>query len=224
MKYLSAILLLLLVGCGFAPERGTGDVLAIGDSILAWNRPEGASIPDVVEKRSGRSVVNGSVPGASFLTNGVSAVIGLSIPRQYRAGDFEAVIVNGGANDLNSLCGCNRCDTVLDRLVSRDGTSGAYVDLLARIDVPVIIVGYYGTIRGGGGGFSGCQDELLELGIRLTRLASADPSVRFVRVRDAIDGDPAFYDSDRVHPSPAGSERIGGLVARALVAIDGPAR
>ncbi|PWK54102.1 lysophospholipase L1-like esterase [Silicimonas algicola] len=220
-----AILLSLLValgGCGFAPEvtDRNANVLVIGDSILAWNRGDGTSVADVIEKRIGAPVLDASVPGATMRASGVRAAVGLSIPGQIRAGDFGTIVLNGGANDLRNTCGCSGCDAVLDRLSLQD-----YPALIARLaNARVVIVGYYGPVRGGGGSFSSCSDELAELGRRLSRLASSNPRVTFVPTREAIDGNPAFYDSDRVHPTPAGSEVIGGLVARALVANDGASR
>ncbi len=211
---LSLLLLIALAGCGFAPEVAdrNANVLVIGDSILAWNRGAGASVADVIEKRIGVPVLDASVSGATMRASGVRAAVGLSIPGQIREGDFAAVVINGGANDLRNTCGCDGCGAVLDRLSSQD-----YPALIARLaPARVIIVGYYGSIRGGGGSFSGCSDELAELGRRLNSLAAADPRVTFVPMRDAIAGDPRYYDSDKVHPSREGSARIGALVANAL--------
>lgn len=204
----------LLAGCSVLPEsRESGArVLTMGDSILAWNRGEGASVSDVIEKRLGVPVLDASVPGARMSASGLRGAIGLSIPGQYRRGDWDAVVVNGGANDLRGECGCNRCDAVLDRLVRRD-----YPALLDRLrGTRVFLVGYYGSIRGGGGSFGNCSDELAELGQRLARLAASRDGVTFVSVREAIAGDPRYYDTDRVHPSPAGSRVIGTILAEAL--------
>lgn len=224
MRHAFLIFLLALSACDGLPQGGDGKVLAIGDSIMAWNRGEAASIPDVVEKRTGLAVVNASVPGAGMLTGGVPGAVGFSIPGQYRARDWDAVVINGGANDLRNLCGCLRCDAVLDRLISRDASTGAYPALLARIDAPVVLVGYYGPVRGGGGGFDGCADELKVLGARLSQFAATASNVTFVSVRNEIAGQPEFYDTDKVHPSTKGSARIGALVAARLVAITAPAR
>ena len=216
------LLSLALGACGYAPEATDRDasVLVIGDSILAWNRGVGASVADAVEDRLGIPVVDASVPGATMRPSGIRAAVGLSIPGQIRAGSYSTVVVNGGANDLRNTCGCDGCGAVLDRLSTQD-----YPALIARLaPARVVIVGYYGPIRGGGGSFSGCSDELAELGRRLAGLAASDPRVTFVPTRDAIAGNPVYYDSDRVHPTPAGSDVIGALVARALVANGGASR
>ena len=221
-RLLPALAGLLLAACGALPEgRDEGArILTMGDSILAWNRDDDGSISDVVEKRLGMPVLDASVPGARMQQGGVRGAVGFSIPGQYRAGEWDAVILNGGANDLRGTCGCNGCDAVLDRLVRRD-----YPALLDRLgNTDVVIVGYYGPIRGGGGSFAGCSDELAELGRRLAVLAAGRPRVTFVPVRAAINGNPVYYASDKVHPSPAGSQVIGALVARALVASSAVAR
>jgi len=205
---------LVLTGCVVFPEgrESAARILVIGDSIMAWNRGDGAAIPDVIERRLGQPVLDASVPGARMRLGGLRGAVGLSIPRQYREGDWDTVILNGGANDLRATCGCNRCDAVLDRLARQD-----YPALIARLaPARVVIVGYCGPVRVGGGSFDGCSDELSELARRLARLAAANPRVTFVPVRAAIAGDPRYYDTDRVHPSPEGSALIGALVARAV--------
>lgn len=207
-------LCLLLAGCASLPEsseRGAR-VIVLGDSVMAWNRDQGTAIADVIERRLGAPVLDASVSGARMRFGGVGGAIGFSIPGQYREGDWDAVVLNGGANDLLATCDCNRCDAVLDRLVNQDYP--AFLNRLA--DTPVYIVGYYGPAGDRRGSYDVCNDDLQVLERRLTRLAATRPNVQVVRVRDAITGTPALYDSDRVHPSPAGSERIGTLVARAL--------
>ena len=214
MKPLAFAALIFLSACGALPERTERDVrvLLLGDSVMAWNRGANGSVADALEKRLGLTVLDASVSGARMRFDGVGGAVGFSIPRQYRSGDWEAVVMNGGANDLFFACGCTRCDTVLDRLVNRD-----YPAFLSRLgDTPLYIVGYYGPAGDRPGNYDICNDELQVLEARLTQLAATRPNVQVVRVRDAITGNPALYDADRVHPSPEGSDRIGTLVARAL--------
>lgn len=214
MKRLAFAALLLLAACAALPERGERDarIIVMGDSVMAWNRNADSSIADAIEKRLGSPVLDASVSGARMRLDGIGGAIGFSIPGQYRERDWDAVVLNGGANDLFFECRCNRCDAVLDRLVTED-----YPALLNRLgDTPVYIVGYYGPAGDRRGNYDVCNDELQVLERRLTRLAATRPNVRVVRVRDAITGNPDLYDEDRVHPSPAGSDRIGTLVARAL--------
>jgi lysophospholipase L1-like esterase len=214
MRGLAFSLIILLAACGALPERSErgARIIAVGDSVMAWNRDGDAGIPAAIEKRLGLPVLDASVPGARMRFGGVGGAAGFSIPGQYRAGDWDAVVMNGGANDLLAACGCDRCDAVLDRLVRVD-----YPAFLNRLgDTPVLIVGYYGPAGDRRGNYDICNDELQVLERRLTRLAATRPNVRVVRVRDAITGNPRLYDADRVHPSPEGSAVIGALVARAL--------
>lgn len=214
MRGLALTALLLLAACGALPERAERDarVILLGDSVMAWNRREGASVADAVERQMGAPVLDASVSGARMRFGGVGGAVGFSIPDQYRAGDWDAVVLNGGANDLFFACGCNRCDAVLDRLVRQDYP--AFLDRLGNTSV--YIVGYYGPAGDRPGNYDICNDELQVLERRLTRLAESRPNVEVVRVRDAITGNPSRYDADRVHPSSEGSAVIGGLVARAL--------
>lgn len=203
--------LVLLSACVAVPEATVPGArfLAMGDSVMAWNRGQGASIVDVAEKVLGEEIVDASVPGARLESGGVRAALGLSIPDQYRDGDWDAVVLNGGANDLYATCGCRSCAAELDELIGPDGTGGRYPDLLAAIPAPVFVLGYYGPVRGGGGSYDACDDELRELERRLARLAAANARVTLVSVRQVMDGAPALYDADKVHPSPEGSARIG---------------
>ena len=205
-------LCLLLAACA-APQQGAVTMLAVGDSILAWNRLSGGDIPRVAAQATGRAVENRSVPGARFLR---------SIPGQYVDGPWDWVIVNGGANDLNRTCGCVACDDTLDALVTPEGQGGAMADLARDIvsrGPGVVLLGYYGTSVAGGP-FAACGDELTELSRRLALLAESDPAILFVDAKEAID--PAnldLYARDLAHPSAAGSALIGRQIATAIAAV-----
>ena len=187
-------------------------MLAVGDSVLAWNRLSGGDIPRVAAQATGRAADNRSVIGARMLTG---------IPGQYRDGPWDWVIVNGGANDLRGGCGCTGCDDTLDALVTPDGQGGAMADFARDIvsrGPGVVLLGYYGTSVAGGP-FAACGDELTELSRRLSLLADSDPAILFVDAKDAID--PAnldLYARDLAHPSAAGSALIGQLIADAIAA------
>ena len=211
-----------LSGCVVIPEGTSRNarILAMGDSILSWNRGAGASVSHAIEAQLGEEVVDASVAGAKFRQGGLRGRLGFSIPDQFRTGTWDAVILNGGGNDLLGACGCNRCDKTLDRLVQQD-----YPALLKRLgDAEVFILGYYGIAGDRPGDFDACEDELIALERRLTQLAASKPNVRVVPIRAAITGNPGLYDDDRIHPSRTGSAVIGSLVARALVANIGPSR
>ena len=191
-------------------------MLAIGDSVLWWNRLSGGDIPRLAAQATGRAVDNRSVIGARFLS---------SVPDQYRDGPWDWVIVNGGANDLRGTCGCTGCDDTLDALVTLDGQAGAMADLardIASRGPGVVLLGYYGTSVAGGP-FAACADELTELSRRLALLADSDSAIIFVDAKDVIDpADLTLYARDLAHPSAAGSALIGRQIATAIASA--PAR
>lgn len=214
----------LAMAAAFAAPAGAAadDVLVMGDSVMAWNRSAGASIGDALGRRLGRRVVNASVPGAQV----EAGVFGfaLNIGRQYRRGDWDWVVLNGGANDLFRRCGCRQgCETVLDGLIAADGRRGRIATLAARLrgeGAQLMYVGYYGP-SGRGGAFDACTDELLELDRRVARMADIVPGIHFVDAGQAISSaDPTDYASDNIHPGPRGSARIATLVARGIVAAE----
>ena len=222
MKWIAGLTVMMLAGCVVIPEGTSRDarILAIGDSILSWNRGAGASVAHVIEAQLGEEVVDASVAGAKLRQGGLRGSLGFSIPDQYREGAWDAVVLTGGGNDLLGSCRCDRCDAILDRLVQQD-----YPELLNRLgDAEVFILGYYGIAGDRPGNFDSCEDELIELERRLTRLAASKPNVHVVQIRTAITGKPELYDDDRIHPNRAGSAVIGTLVARALVANIVPSR
>ncbi|SEN32990.1 GDSL-like Lipase/Acylhydrolase family protein [Loktanella fryxellensis] len=205
-----ALALIVLLGACAAPQVGPVGVLAVGDSVLAWNRLSGGDIPRVAATQAGVASQNRAVLGARFLE---------TVPGQYREGPWDWVIVNGGANDLRGTCGCDGCDATLDALVTPGGQGGAMPDfardMVAR-DHKVILLGYYGTSVAGGP-FADCADELSELSRRLALTAAADPGITFVDAKAAIDpADLGLYAPDLAHPSAAGSAAIGALVGAAM--------
>ncbi|KQI68018.1 hypothetical protein AN189_12800 [Loktanella sp. 3ANDIMAR09] len=203
----------MLAGCA-PPQTGPVTITAVGDSVLSWNRLSGQDIPRVAAAALDRGVANRSVPGARFLT---------AIPAQYRAADWDWVIVNGGANDLAQDCGCDGCDFTLDALISANGQTGAmprFVRDVADQGPRVVVLGYYGTSVAGGP-LADCADELAALSTRLAALAQGDPRILFVDAKDAIDpADLDLYAGDLVHPSALGSARIGSEIARAIAMAD----
>ncbi|MFK7753262.1 MAG: SGNH/GDSL hydrolase family protein [Sedimentitalea sp.] len=200
----------------------SADILVIGDSVLAWNGAAKASIGEVAARQTNQTVLNLSVPGARLShRNPDAARDGHDIRAQYRPGAWGWVILNGGANDLLSECGCRQCRDNLNGLIAADGQSGDMVDLVRRVRADgarVIVLGYYdGNAKPNP--FQRCQDETDVLNARLAQLAQRTPGVIYVDAGDVIDPDtPAHWFLDRVHPSRQGSARIGALVAAAMAA------
>ncbi|MEM1232921.1 MAG: SGNH/GDSL hydrolase family protein, partial [Pseudomonadota bacterium] len=86
----------------------------LGDSLMAWHSLTGRSIPNVLSRQLGERVDSRAVSGAMIR----------GIARQYRSGDYEWVVLNGGGNDLWLGCGCTQCEGRMAQIISRDGSSG----------------------------------------------------------------------------------------------------
>ncbi|MEM6533087.1 MAG: SGNH/GDSL hydrolase family protein [Myxococcota bacterium] len=202
-------------GDGSTSPTAEGPVLAIGDSLLDWNRDMSASIPDVYGARSGRSVTNAAVGGARLL--GGERLI----PSQYAESsrNFAQVLLDGGGNDLGGDgCGCGNCLPVVDQIISADLQSGGMVDLLNQITADgsqAILLGYY--LPPPFGEFAACDEEFVELNARYSSFADSDPMVRFVNMGNVIDHsrNPEYFD-DVIHPSVAGSRVVGEYIAEQL--------
>ena len=190
--------------------------------MMAWNGLVGQSIPDVVAETLAEPVVDRAVSGARMIYRlPVTGAAGLSIPKQYRGGSWDWVIVNGGGNDLWLGCGCDSCDAKLDRMISADGAAGEIAELVQRIrrnGARVIYIGYL-RVPGRSSPISGCRDEGDILDARLAAMAAADAGVTFLPFADLVpDGDLSFHALDRVHPSPKASRLIGQRIAATIKA------
>lgn len=210
----------LLVGCVPSQDGRAPDVLVIGDSILAWHSGTGGSAPDALARIAERPVENRARSGSRVTTTSeVIKARGGEIVSQYTPGPYQWVIVNGGANDLLSNCGCRACRSILKGLIDERSQQGAIPDLVRRIrddGARVLLLGYY---RGPDRAplFSGCRDELDVLNARLQALAAREQGVRYAAARDVIDPDnSAHFFVDRIHPSRLGAARIGQLLADAI--------
>lgn len=210
-----ALSAVLLAACGAfrgPPPEGTR-LIAIGDSILDWNRRAGADIPTLVSQRTGLPVFNAAISGAEFVGR-------FAIPDQYPQGDWDWLLLDGGGNDLTGNCGSPAAaEAVLDRLIDDQDLSGAYASFLAPVrssGIQVIIMGY-APVSVAGGPFAPCEFALNDLRGRQAALAASDPMITFVDVRDVIAPDNlAAYDPDLIHPSPAGGALMADLIARAI--------
>ena len=138
--------------------------MLLGDSVMAWNRDTGESVGDALQNATGKAVVNVSVGGAVMLDQQGAGDL---IPEKYVDVDWAWVVFNGGANDLAQLCGCDRCDSVLDDLVTADGQQGRIVEsiqtVLQEATSRVAYVGYYNLIPNADIEFDACVDELTVL-------------------------------------------------------------
>ncbi|GHF51565.1 SGNH/GDSL hydrolase family protein [Seohaeicola zhoushanensis] len=226
---LLAVVLALVTGCG-EPMTGRGAnarILAMGDSMLAWNRSGEQAIADEVEQILHQPVIDRSVVGAHVIYElPISGKLGMKIVNQYRSGDWDWVILNGGGNDLWLGCGCAFCDRRLDRLVAPDGQSGDIVNMVSMLRSTGARVVYVGYLRSPGFGspIEHCRDEGRELDARLARMAAQDSGTYFVSLEDLVPyGDKSFHDFDHIHPSVKGSAEIAARVAK-VIAEAGPVR
>lgn len=197
-------------------------VLVMGDSLLDWNRTRGQSIPQVMARKTGWDVSIKSASGASMYRSGATENPRAVIPTQYEDGKWDWVVLNGGANDLFSKCGCRRCANVLDRIIAPDGKSGIMVDLVRRAHADgagVVMVGYLGNPRPNL--FNRCRTAVFEMVRRQKLLADLLPDVIYLSSRDAVDiNRRGSFALDGVHPSARSSRRIGTYLAQTLVNMD----
>ncbi len=215
---------LAMAGCTDIAPKGGGDILVIGDSVLAWNGTSDQAIPDVLGRTLGRQVINKAVPGAQFNNDSaVFSAVGFDIQRQYSGGRWNWVVVNGGANDLGfDDCKCAACRPVVDSLIGADAMTGAIPTFLTRLratGAQVLWMGYY---KGNGkGSFEGCRDDLVLLEQRIAQFASKTNGVTFVDSETVINpDDPSQYARDNTHPSPKGSALIGAYLAKSISTRD----
>lgn len=219
--------LTLLAGCGerVAPDSAAR-ILIMGDSMLASHRGTGQSVGDGLETLLGEEVIDRSVPGARMIyVFPLSGGAGLRIPSQYRAHDWDWVVLNGGGNDLLFGCACALCDGRLDRMISEDGSSGVIPDLVAELRGKGARVAYPGYLRSPGrwSVIDGCRDIGNRFEGRLAKLAERDPGVVFVSLVDLVpEGDRSFHGPDLIHPSPKGSRAIATRIAAAIQAAPRP--
>ena len=211
---LALILPLLLSAC-VATGAGGGRILAIGDSVMAWNGAGG--IPEAVEAALGVPVTDRSQSLARISNeSGVAAALGFDISRQFRGGDWDWVILTGGGNDIRDVCATPAVDAARDALIGPDltGEIPALIARIRRTGAKVGFVGYYDGAEASPTGFTPCQPEFDIMNRRLARLAERDPGLVFLDAGEVIDaGDRTLYAPDLVHPSPRGATLIGRALA-----------
>mgnify|MGYP002870280619 CR=1 FL=1 len=198
--------LLSVVACSDAPPEDAA-LLAIGDSLLDFNRPD-EDIATVMADALSITHAFGAEGGTTLMGDE-----GYAIPDQYVRGDYELLLVSGGGNDLGEGCVCgDNCDPIVDQLVSDDGTYGVARDLVDRaIDdgLQVVWVGYMRPMADAEE-FSTCGGELDILRSRMAQMDNELTDMVFVDGVTIGDGsDASLYAPDGYHPSTAGSAALG---------------
>ncbi|MFZ5963388.1 SGNH/GDSL hydrolase family protein [Thalassococcus sp. BH17M4-6] len=213
-----AVLLLLTAACG----RGVPDdaqIVVAGDSVMAWNRVQGAGVADQLSERLAQPVGDVSLPYASV--TGSTGSGPLDISRQVSGLSARWVVMNGGANDLGVGCSGAGTGAILNRLISADGRTGAIPDMVAKLrarNVRVLWADYYTSPRFVG---TPCGRVYDQMAGRTARMAAADPGVFYVDMGDVVQpADASVFARDRIHPSHEGSARIAALIADALRSAD----
>jgi len=212
------VALLPMTGCGEVPARKPdARILMMGDSMLAWNGGTGQAVSDAIEDTLNEPVVDRSVIGARMIYPlPLTGAAGLNIPKQFRAGDWDWIVVNGGGNDLWLGCGCIVCTRKIDRLAAQDSSDGAIPDLIAQLRATGAQVIYTGYLRSPGRGspIDHCKKDGQELDRRIARLAEVTEGVFFLSLDGLVPhGDLTFHAIDRIHPSIKGSAAIGAKIA-----------
>lgn len=183
-------------------------MLAVGDSILAWNNDRCHAIPERA----------GLVAGVFVDNRAVSGTVMHEIAAQYEEaradGPWDVVIVDGGGNDVNSFCECGDCDAVLDDVRAR---TDALLDLIRDDGASILLVGYFGFDSRAWYGFDRCERALADLQAQREEI----DDVTFVDLGTLVtpESHPEAYTFDYVHPSDEGSRILGELVAETLTPL-----
>lgn len=215
-----AMWLFVFAGSEAVSQDRNPRILAMGDSLLAAHKISGRSIANTVARKLGEPVTDRSVLAARISYKlPISGSLGLSIPKQYRSGNWDWVILNGGGNDLWLGCGCIVCKRKMNKLIAKDGQSGKIPNLVNKLRETGSKVIYVGYLRSPGVGspIEHCRDEGDELERRIDAFAQKDGGVYFLSLADLVpDGDRSYHGMDMIHPSIKGSKAIGTLVANII--------
>lgn len=192
----------------------------MGDSLMAFNAFSGRSVADSIEVSLGEQVIDRSVMGARVLyALPISGSLGMKIAKQYTAGNWDWIVLNGGGNDLWLGCGCNRCDRKINRMVSANGQFGEIPNLVSQLRSTGARVIYVGYLRSPGLGspIEHCRKYGDEFEGRISRMAAARDGVYFLSLADLVPfGDRSFHAMDMIHPSVKASTEIGARVANII--------
>ena len=195
-------------------------ILTVGDSLLAAHKVSKNAISNHVAKGTNAQITDRSVLGARMIYKlPITGSMGLSIPMQFRKGDWDWVIMNGGGNDLWLGCGCGSCDRKMNKLISANGKSGEIPKLAKtalKTGAKVIVVGYLRS-PGMGSPIESCKDEGDELDRRVAKMAAMYKNIYFLSNADLVPhGDRSYFGLDMIHPSIKASRAIGERVSKII--------
>ncbi|MEM6303367.1 MAG: SGNH/GDSL hydrolase family protein [Pseudomonadota bacterium] len=221
MRYILSILTLVFLIT--PPDFARADamrILVMGDSFMTSNGSRRASVPHVLARELGAKVTSKAVTGARFVYRlPITGALGLNIPKQWRGGAWDVVVMNGGGNDLWLGCGCGACGPRLNTLITADGRGGIIPATVARARQSGARVIYTGYLRSPGAGspIEGCRVWGDRLEQRLAQMARRDRGVTFVSLANMVPrGNRSFHAADMIHPSPKGSAAAAARIIREI--------
>ncbi|UZD90506.1 SGNH/GDSL hydrolase family protein [Cognatishimia activa] len=222
---LSGLMLMSCVDSAGSPEVTQGPrILAMGDSMMAAHKISGRAVSDYVARSLNEPIRDHSMVGASMsYALPITGAMGLNIAQQFRGGEWDWVVLNGGGNDLWLGCGCHSCDNKMEKLITADGTTGKIPNLVTRLRNTGAQVLWVGYLRSPGmdSPIENCRDEGDELEARLAHMAETTKGVHFVSIADLVPhGDRSFHGIDMIHPSLKGSAEIGERVSNYIRKVD----
>lgn len=197
-----ALLGIAAVGAVFFVSRGAfapavvnspppeGPIVALGDSLTAgFGVQPGEAFPDRLSVLIGRPIINAGV-------NGDTIAEGLArLDRDVLARKPGVVIICLGGNDLLRRGGADAAFAKLDTIVQRVTDSGAMVVLV---------------------GIEGVAIVSADFGSRFEALAERHGCVYVPDILDGIFGRSALMQSDGVHPSAPGHQKMAERIADKL--------
>jgi lysophospholipase L1-like esterase len=218
--FLKVVCVVFLTAGTVQADQEPARILAMGDSLMAWHGITGRSIAHSISRELEEPVVNRSIGGARIIYKlPISGTMGMKIAKQYKRGDWDWIIMNGGGNDLWLGCGCGRCDRKMNRMISKNGERGAIPKLVSKLRKTGAQLVYVGYLRSPGVGsiIEGCKDEGDELEGRIAALAERIEGMHFLSLADLVPyGDRSYHGLDMIHPSLKASEEIGQMVAEII--------
>lgn len=207
-----------------ADKQAPLNVLVMGDSLFSTHMNSERSVGDVLSKELNATLRNMPAPGARMIYNlPLTGAMGFSIPKQFRKGDWDWVVLNGGGNDVFLGCACARCERKINKMINEDGSDGVIPKLITRLRDTGARVVYVGYLRSPGINtpIENCKDEGDMLEARIAKLAQQDEGVDFLSLQDLVpDGDLTYHGWDRIHPSPKASRAIANLVLDVIKRAD----
>lgn len=196
-------------------------VLVMGDSFMTTNGSADQSFSHVLSELLDTRVKSTAMSGARMLyALPITGSLGMNISKQYRQGQWDIVVMNGGGNDLWMGCGCYRCERKMEKLISPDGLRGAIPSTIARARNAGAHVIYVGYLRSPGRGspIEACRPFGDKMEARIAKLAELDRGFTFVSLADMVPyGDGSFHAFDMIHPSPKGSAAAAKRVQDAIL-------